>query len=102
MHPAVGSPHRIYSGLTIAEIAAEVMRMHLVDGFFVPTPTSDSIVARLNAEINEAVRADDVHEKLKSIGFNRVEQTPLEAADFFKSELVKWDKIVRAIGFSVD
>jgi tripartite-type tricarboxylate transporter receptor subunit TctC len=62
----------------------------------------DSIVARLNAEINEAVRADDVHEKLRSIGFDTMEQRPLEAADFFKSELVKWDKIVRAIGFSVD
>ena len=68
-------------------------------GFFVPSRTPDPIVARLNAEINEAIRSDDMQEKLNSIGFETVVQTPREAMDYFKNELARWLNMTRAIGF---
>jgi tripartite-type tricarboxylate transporter receptor subunit TctC len=71
-------------------------------GFFVPARTPDAIVVRLNAEINEALKAADVPQKLRSIGFDAITTTPTEATDYFKSEVVNWDKMARAIGFSTD
>jgi tripartite-type tricarboxylate transporter receptor subunit TctC len=71
-------------------------------GFFVPARTPDTVVVRLNAEINEALKAADVPQKLRSIGFDVITTSPTEAMDYFKSEVTNWDKMARAIGFSTD
>jgi len=71
-------------------------------GFFVPARTPDTVVVRLNAEINEALKAADVPQKLRSIGFDVITTSPMEAVDYFKSEVTNWDKMARAIGFSTD
>ena len=71
-------------------------------GFFVPARTPDTVAVRLNAEINEALKAADVPQKLRSIGFDVITTNPTEAMDYFKSEVTNWDKMARAIGFSTD
>jgi tripartite-type tricarboxylate transporter receptor subunit TctC len=71
-------------------------------GFFVPVRTPDTVVVRLNAEINEALKAADVPQKLRSIGFDVITTSPTEAVEYFKSEVTNWDKMARAIGFSTD
>ena len=71
-------------------------------GFFVPAQTPGSVVFRLNAEINEALKGADVPQKLQSIGFDVITTTPAEAMDYFKSEVANWGKMARAIGFSTD
>jgi tripartite-type tricarboxylate transporter receptor subunit TctC len=68
-------------------------------GFFVPAQTPNDVVVRLNAEINEVLNAADVAQKLTSIGFDAIATTPTQATDFFKSEVVNWDKMASAIGF---
>ena len=47
-------------------------------GFFVPAQTPGSVVFRLNAEINEALKGADVPQKLQSIGFDVITTTPAE------------------------
>jgi hypothetical protein len=59
-------------------------------------------IVRLNAEINEVLKAADVPQKLRSIGFDVITTSPTEAMDYFKSEVTSWDKMARAIGFSTD
>ena len=71
-------------------------------GFFVPARTPDTVAVRLNAEINEALKAADVPQKLRSIGFDVITTSPTEAMNYFKSEVTNWDKMARAIGFSTD
>jgi len=71
-------------------------------GFFVPEQTPDAIIARLNAEINEALKAPDVRQKFNLIGFEAITTTPAEATNYFKSEVANWDKMARAIGFSTN
>src|SRR5262249_17620840 len=68
-------------------------------GIFVPVQTSDAVVGRLNAEINAALKAADVQQKLRSIGFDPIITTPDEATNYFKSEVGNWDRMARAIGF---
>jgi tripartite-type tricarboxylate transporter receptor subunit TctC len=71
-------------------------------GFFVPAQTPDTVVFRLNAKINEAMKGVDVPQKLQSIGFDVITTSPTEAMDYFKSEVANWGKMAHAIGFSTD
>jgi tripartite-type tricarboxylate transporter receptor subunit TctC len=69
-------------------------------GFFAPARTPDAVVIRLNAEINQIMQAADVQAKLKALGFDVTIKPLPEATAYFKSEVVKWGNMVRAIGFS--
>jgi tripartite-type tricarboxylate transporter receptor subunit TctC len=71
-------------------------------GFFAPAKTPDAVVAKLNAEINLVLRLPDVQQRLKTIGFDPIFKTHAEAADYFKSDVANWGKMVRAIGVTVD
>jgi tripartite-type tricarboxylate transporter receptor subunit TctC len=71
-------------------------------GFFAPAKTPDAVVAKLNAEINEIMKGPEVQEKLKTIGFDAIIKTRVEATDYFKSEVTAWGKMTRAIGYSAD
>jgi tripartite-type tricarboxylate transporter receptor subunit TctC len=71
-------------------------------GFFAPARTPDAVVAKLNVEINAALKLADVQEKLKSIGFDSIVKNRAEVADYFKAEVANWGKMVRAIGVTVD
>ena len=71
-------------------------------GFFAPAKTPDAVIAKLNREINAIVRQDEAQQRLKTIGFEAIFKTPVEAADYFKAEVANWGKMVRAIGVTVD
>ena len=87
---------------TYAEIGYPNLYSATWIGFFVPARTPDTVVVRLNAEINEVLKAADVPQKLRSIGFDVITTSPTEAMDYFKSEVTNWDRMARAIGFSTD
>ena len=71
-------------------------------GFFAPAKTPDVLIAKLNGEINAILRQDEAQQRLKTIGFEAIFKTPVEAADYFKAEIANWGKMVRAIGVTVD
>ena len=87
---------------TYAEIGYPNLYSATWIGFFVPARTPDTVVVRLNAEINEALKAADVPQKLRSVGFDVITTSPTEAMDYFKSEVTNWDRMARSIGFSTD
>lgn len=69
-------------------------------GFFAPAKTPEAVVAKLNAEINAIMREPQAQEKLKTIGFDVMIKSEVEAADYFRSEVATWGKMTRAIGYS--
>jgi tripartite-type tricarboxylate transporter receptor subunit TctC len=69
-------------------------------GFFAPAKTPDALVLKLNAEINQIMQSADVQAKLKSLGFDVMIKPLPEAEAYFKSEVVNWGRMVRAIGFT--
>ena len=71
-------------------------------GFFAPAGTPQSIVARLNAEINKALEAPDTKEKLAAQGFDWKRSTPAEFSAFLRDEVAKWAKAVRESGAKAD
>ena len=71
-------------------------------GFFAPAKTPDAIVLKLNAEINQLMKLQDVQDKLKSIGFDPIFKNVPETNEYFAGEVANWGKMVRAVGITVN
>ena len=67
-----------------------------------PAGTPKAIVAKLNAEINAALKLPDVRAKLEAAGIEIQGGTPQDYAALIKSDLVKWGKVVKAAGIQPD
>jgi len=71
-------------------------------GFFAPARTPDSVVKTLNGEINRIMQEPQAQEKLKTIGFDVTIKSLPDTVDYFHSEVERWGKMTRAIGYSSD
>ena len=67
-------------------------------GFLAPAGTPKAIVAKLNAEINAALKLPDVRAKLETAGIEIQGGTPQEYAALIKSDLAKWGAVVKEAG----
>jgi tripartite-type tricarboxylate transporter receptor subunit TctC len=71
-------------------------------GFLAPAGTPKAIVAKLNAEINAALKMPDVRAKLEAAGIEVQGGTPQEYAALIKSDLAKWGKVVKEAGIEAE
>ncbi len=71
-------------------------------GVLAPAKTSPSLIARLNAEVQRALQAADLRERLSAAGIEPMGLGPEAFAEFQKAELAKWGKAVRESGATVD
>jgi tripartite-type tricarboxylate transporter receptor subunit TctC len=67
-------------------------------GFLAPAGTPKAVIAKLNTEINAALKLPDVRAKLESAGIEIQGGTPQEYAALIKSDLAKWGKVVKEAG----
>ena len=70
--------------------------------FFVPAGTPPAIVKRLHEEIVKAVQSPDAKEKLAAQGGEPFTLPPDKFAALVKSDLVRWETIVKQSGARVD
>ena len=71
-------------------------------GAFAPAATPREIIATLNGEINRLMRQPDVAQRLAGDGVEAVTMTPAEFGTYLHSEIVKWGKVVKISGATVD
>ncbi len=71
-------------------------------GVFAPGDTPKAIVDRLNAGIVAALKSPDLRERLAALGAEPMPDTPEQFAAFIKTELAKYEKVVKASGARVD
>ncbi|AVS96648.1 tripartite tricarboxylate transporter substrate binding protein [Paracidovorax avenae] len=71
-------------------------------GMFAPAGTPAPVVAQLNATIVKVLSMPDIKKKLTEQGAEAAGETPAQFADFIQKESVKWGKVVRESGASVD
>ena len=71
-------------------------------GAFAPAATPREIIAKLNGEINRLMRQPDVAQRLAGDGVGAVTMTPAEFGTYLHSEIVKWGKVVKISGATVD
>jgi tripartite-type tricarboxylate transporter receptor subunit TctC len=71
-------------------------------GILAPAKTPAEIVARLNAEVTKALASSEVREKLQAQGAELLGSTPEQYAAYLKSEIERWDKVVKSSGVQFD
>ncbi len=64
--------------------------------FFVPAGTPQEIVIRLNSEILKALKAPDIIDYMSHDGADPVGSTPAELAAHYRSEVVRYAKLIKA------
>lgn len=71
-------------------------------GMLAPAKTPQPVVARLNAETVKVLHSQDVKTLLLRDGLEAVGDSPKEFAAIIKSEVAKWQKLVKAAGIKAD
>ena len=71
-------------------------------GVLAPAGTPKPVITRLHGEIVRILKQHDVIERLSALGFEIVGGTPEELGAYIRSEIKKWEKVVRASGAKPD
>jgi tripartite-type tricarboxylate transporter receptor subunit TctC len=87
---------------TIAEAAIPGFENTSWHGMLAPAKVSPQVISRLNAEFVKILAQPQVQEKLLSEGGDITPSTPSEFAAFLKSEVVKWAKVIKQSGITVE
>jgi tripartite-type tricarboxylate transporter receptor subunit TctC len=87
---------------TMAESGIPDQEAETINGLLAPAGTPNEIIARINRDTVEALSLPDVKERLSALGFEPAASTPAEFGARIKSEIVKWDKVVRAANIRIE
>jgi tripartite-type tricarboxylate transporter receptor subunit TctC len=68
----------------------------------VPAGTPKAIIARLHDMIVASLATADVKEKLAAMAYVPIGNTPEECNEFFKSERVRWSKVIKDAGIKAE
>ena len=71
-------------------------------GLFAPAGTPKAIVERLQSEAAKALDSADAREKLAGVGCEPFKSSPQQFASLIKDDLLKWQRIVKESGATVD
>jgi len=98
-----GRPSALLPGLpTVAASGLPGYEAASMFGIFAPAKTPEPIVRRLNQEIVRALNRPDVKDRFLSAGIETVGGSPEEFAGKIKSEIAKWDKVIKEASIKVD
>lgn len=71
-------------------------------GVLAPARTPKGIIDRLNEEISSSLQTAEMRERLLRLGAEPFSSTPEKFADYIKSEIAKYAKIVKDIGIRIE
>ncbi len=71
-------------------------------GVFVSAGTPRDIVNRLNSEFSKIMKLPDIHERMATLGWDPVTNTPEQFSAQIKAELATWADVVRKSGARID
>lgn len=67
-----------------------------------PASMPPALVDRLNKDVQRVLASPEVVARYDKLGINYMPNTPAEAAAFFKSETVKWNRVIEAANLQLD
>jgi tripartite-type tricarboxylate transporter receptor subunit TctC len=91
-------PTRLAAGLT--PIADTVPGFQLIGwyGILAPLKMPRPLVAKINADIEKALKTTEFQEKLMASGAEATPSTPEAFGEFLQKETARWDKILHQLG----
>jgi len=87
---------------TFAEQGVKDQEADTLTGIVAPAGTPKEIVELLAREIAKSVAKPEIKEKLATLGFNPVANTPDEFTARIKLEIEKWGKVVRDANLRIE
>ncbi|MGQ0752297.1 MAG: Bug family tripartite tricarboxylate transporter substrate binding protein [Betaproteobacteria bacterium] len=87
---------------TVAEAGVpgfDVMTWH---GVVVPARTPPSVIARLNREFNQILQTPETRERLNTLGSDIIGGQPKKLAEYVRTEIPKWARLIKESGAKVD
>jgi tripartite-type tricarboxylate transporter receptor subunit TctC len=87
---------------TMVEAGIPDQEAETINGLLAPAGTPNEIIARINRDTVEALSLPEVKERLSALGFEPAASTPAEFGARIKSEIAKWDKVVRAANIRIE
>jgi len=87
---------------TNAEAGVPDLESDTLTGIVAPAGTAKDIIERWRADVAKAVAAAEVKERLETLGFGPVANTPEEFGARIKAEIAKWSKVVHDANIRAD
>jgi tripartite-type tricarboxylate transporter receptor subunit TctC len=79
---------------TFAELGIGGMEISNWFGMFAPANTPDSIVIRLNSELNTILKTPDMQERLEKLGAEVSTATPAQFSKIYRDEALSWKAVI--------
>ncbi|MBI4203828.1 MAG: tripartite tricarboxylate transporter substrate binding protein [Betaproteobacteria bacterium] len=102
---AVTSAKRVAAAPDIATLDEQGLKGFETGSWFgmaVPAATPREIIGKLHAEAVRAIAARELRDRMSAEGAEFVGDTPEQFTVFFRAEMAKWGKAVKASGAKVD
>jgi tripartite-type tricarboxylate transporter receptor subunit TctC len=87
---------------TVAESGYPGFEVGALYAMLAPAGTPPAIVNRLSSELAKIANQKDLRERLVALGLETVGSTPEYLADFMKTDLEKWNKLIQRLGLKTD
>jgi len=71
-------------------------------GLFAPAGTPRDVVNRLNAELTKVMNSAEIHERMTTLGWDPITNTPEEFTAQIKAESAVWADVVKKSGARID
>lgn len=102
---AVATPQRLAilpDVPTMAEAGVPGFEAYAWQGFVGPAKLPPAVVERLNKDLVAALKNPETRAKLEEIGIQPMPMTPLQFADFTRSEQKLWSGVIKAANIKLD
>ena len=80
----------------IAESGVPGFEVNVWYGLFAPRGTPPKIVAKISADVSRIVKNPDTRERFAGLGADSEGTTPAEFSSYFRGDVAKWAKVVKA------
>ncbi len=87
---------------TVAEAGLPGFDVFGWNGLLAPAGTPKPVIAKLHDEIVEALKLQEVRERIATFGFEPVGNSPEEFGEFVKADIARWARVAKASGARVD
>ena len=94
-----------HSSFITVPTVSETLSGYEMNGWFAifsPAGIPESVILKLNRAINEVERSTDYKDFVAGKGYDIMITTPDELAQLVKSEVMKWDEVIRGIPESIN
>ena len=87
---------------TISEAGVPGFEMQSWQGVFAPAAVPAPIVEKLSKDLSEVINIPEVQEKLRAMGVEPDGRGSAKFAEFQRSEILKWEKVVSDAGITAE